>query len=282
MMMMIRAIPITSCTRSTRMGGGPRTHARHPGESDGVGRPGQLDRAGLYRLDHGETRGHPRRRVIPVSAPAAPRSAPESLGNAGGRSGAHLWRYESDAGAVAARAWPPARPGRAALERVHGWLAEAAGLAFIPVPYPALDGRTLLEADGRLWEVAPWMPGEADSGRPPAPARLHAGFVALGQLHRRWERHRVIGRSRGLAVRAREIDALLEGGFDDLQRAVPSEREGDSRTRLAGEWLALARELAPRLSGTARLPGSRTAPSNPAYATCGPITCCSGEIASPG
>src|SRR4051812_45037635 len=84
-------------------------------------------------------------------APLRPPSGPEPLGNAGGRSGARLWRYESDGGASVARAWPPGRPGRGALERVHAWLAEAGDLGFVPVPHPALDGRTIQEAGERLW-----------------------------------------------------------------------------------------------------------------------------------
>jgi homoserine kinase type II len=196
-------------------------------------------------------------------APLRPLSGPEPLGNAGGLSGARLWRYASDEGALVARAWPPGRPGRESLERVHAWLAEAGGLGFIPVPHSALDGRTLQEAGGQLWELAPWMPGEADPGRPPPPARLRAGFVALGLLHRQWGRHRVVGRSRGLAVRAREIGALLEGGFDDLERALPADGGGDPRCRLARQWLTLARRLAPRLLGPARHAAEQDGPLQP-------------------
>src|SRR4051794_30341674 len=83
--------------------------------------------------------------------PLRPRSGPEPLGNAGGRSGARLWRYESDEGALVARAWPPGRPRRETLEQIHAWLAEAGGLGFIPVPRTGLDGRTLQEAGGQFW-----------------------------------------------------------------------------------------------------------------------------------
>src|SRR3954454_11405698 len=70
---------------------------------------------------------------------------PEALGNAGGWSGARLWRFGSGRGPLVARAWPPDGRSREALEQIHRWLAESAGMGFVPAPVPALDGRTVLE-----------------------------------------------------------------------------------------------------------------------------------------
>src|SRR3954451_19125801 len=89
---------------------------------------------------------------------ARPCSVPEALGNAGGGSGARLWRFASGRGPLAARAWPPEANDCAALARIHLWLGEASALGFVPVPLAARDGRTLHEQAGRLWEVAPWLP----------------------------------------------------------------------------------------------------------------------------
>src|SRR3954465_14808711 len=83
-----------------------------------------------------------------------PTSALEPLGNAGGGSGARLWRFASGRGVLVARAWPPDGPGRPALELIHRWLASAGDLDFVPVPIPALDGRTIHEHAGQLWEVS--------------------------------------------------------------------------------------------------------------------------------
>src|SRR5438034_1109499 len=99
---------------------------------------------------------------------ARPSDSPEPLGNAGGLSGSRLWRYRAGARWLVARAWPVDGPPRAALEVIHGWLAETAPLGFVPVPLRAQDGRTLLDVSGRLWEVTPWMPGTADESVPPA------------------------------------------------------------------------------------------------------------------
>src|SRR5579864_5400676 len=89
-------------------------------------------------------------------ATARPSSEPEPLGNAGGLSGARLWRFASGRGPLVARVWPPHGPDRAALQRVHLWLGQAGHTGFVPVPVPALDGQTLLQHAGRLWELAPW------------------------------------------------------------------------------------------------------------------------------
>src|SRR4051794_26554320 len=94
-------------------------------------------------------------------ATARPSSPLEPLGNAGGASGARLWRFASGQGPLLARAWPPGGRSRPSLEQVHRWLREAGPLGFVPVPLPALDGRTLQERGGWFWEVAPWLPGAA-------------------------------------------------------------------------------------------------------------------------
>src|SRR3954452_17732458 len=81
---------------------------------------------------------------------ARPCREPEALGNAGGWSGARLWRYESGRGRLLARAWPPDGPTRETIVQIHRWLDQAAALGFVPVPLRALDGRTLHEQAGRL------------------------------------------------------------------------------------------------------------------------------------
>ncbi len=94
--------------------------------------------------------------------PYRPASPPTPLGNAGGYSGARLWRIDAPAGPLVLRLWPVDGPGRPSLEIIHGWLARGRDLPFLPAPIPALDGRTLVALGGRLWELAPWLPGRAD------------------------------------------------------------------------------------------------------------------------
>jgi Ser/Thr protein kinase RdoA (MazF antagonist) len=173
----------------------------------------------------------------------------ESLGGAGGLSGARLWRYRSPEGVLVLRAWPPQGHGRAPLEQIHRWLSLAVGLGFIPAPIPDRAGRTLQEHDGRFWELAPWMAGTADPSRPPSPARLRSAFVALAALHQRLSTERRQGVSAGLGHRYHTVVQLLQGGLDALEQAIGlSSETGEAACRDAAvRWAALARIVAPRL-----------------------------------
>jgi Ser/Thr protein kinase RdoA (MazF antagonist) len=131
------------------------------------------------------------RRVLSAYPPAVTNARWTPLGSAGGFSGAHVWRGrtagESDlclkahaAGADATR-----------LERVlHRWMlaARTAGLDFVPRVEPTSDGRTVVEAAGRVWDVTAWMPGRADFHANPTDARLVAAVEALARLHEVWGR----------------------------------------------------------------------------------------------
>lgn len=196
--------------------------------------------------------------------PAAcrPTSPPEPLGNAGGLSGAKLWRFSTGRGPLVARAWPVDGPDLEALGRIHGWLLEAGDLGFVPVPIPTLDGRTAVTVGGRIWEVAPWMPGAADLGRPPAPARVRSAFAGLAAFHARLGRTRTQGPSHGLASRVADLERWILGDFDALAAALdraPSDPPGT----LARAWLGLARPMAPRLLGPIRRAASQILPVQP-------------------
>jgi Ser/Thr protein kinase RdoA (MazF antagonist) len=73
---------------------------------------------------------------------------------------------------------------------VHRWMiaARAAGLTFVPHVEPTTDGRTVVVAAGRAWDVTGWMPGTADFGARPTDARLIAAVEALARLHEVWNR----------------------------------------------------------------------------------------------
>ena len=193
-----------------------------------------------------------------------PLGQPVALGNAGGASGARLWRHESARGPMVLRAWPPppGGPGRAELDRVHGWIGAAGSLGFVPVPIAARDGLTLQTSGDRLWELAPWLPGRPDLARPPGLGRLRAGFGGLAALHRAWAGPRVLGPSPGLARRARELDDLLAGGFDSLDRALLNAVASPLRDP-ARRWLDTARRLAPAERDRLRIAASRSVALQP-------------------
>jgi Ser/Thr protein kinase RdoA (MazF antagonist) len=194
-----------------------------------------------------------------------PMDEPEPLGGAGGLSGARLWRYRSERGVLVLRGWPPHGPDRTHLGEVHRWLSLADDLGFIPSPIPDRTGRTLQEHEGRLWELAPWMPGAAESARPPDPARVRSAFAAMAAFHVRLAGERRDGVSPGLGERHEAIAHLIRGGFDALERAIEPAAESpqDEARPMALRWLTLARATAPHLLEPVRAAAGRTVPLQP-------------------
>jgi len=177
-----------------------------------------------------------------------PRSPFESLGGAGGQSGARLWRYGSEHGLLVLRAWPADGPGRKHLEQVHDWLFKLAELGFIPVPIRDRAGRSLQDYEGRLWEIAPWLAGTAAVPNPPGSGRLRASFAGLAALHHQLGDEQTEAVSPGLRRRYETVTQLVQGGFDVLEASVHREagflaEHGEAARR----WLLLARALAPLL-----------------------------------
>jgi homoserine kinase type II len=119
--------------------------------------------------------------------PAPFRAAPPvCLGNAGGFSGARLWRLP----AAVLRAWPPdTAADRVAFAHRLMTTARAASLAFVPGVAHADAGATCVTHAGRLWDVVDWLPGRADFHETPTAARLAAACRSLAELHACWAEH---------------------------------------------------------------------------------------------
>lgn len=188
----------------------------------------------------------------------APGAALESLGASGGFSGARFWRIRSDAGDWCLRQWPDEHPPVERLLFIHGVLEHAAAETDVPLPAPrpARDGSTLVECDGRLWELSPWLPGEADFERHPSPLRLQAALLALAEFHRAagqcplWKPRRAA--SPGLISRYRQLVELQDGLAELIAQQIAARRRGwDALHPLAERVLAgfraLARVVEPRL-----------------------------------
>lgn len=108
----------------------------------------------------------------------APRPPPHP-----GFSGAIVARIDADRGPLAIRGWPPGALPRVRLEALHRLLAHVAEAVPVAVPIPATDGQTLVEAGNRLWQLEPWLPGEADFHADPSPQRLTAAVTTLAAFH---------------------------------------------------------------------------------------------------
>jgi Ser/Thr protein kinase RdoA (MazF antagonist) len=123
----------------------------------------------------------------------------ESLGAAGGMSGAQFWRItvarespvvrgspDPAPRMLCLRRWPAEHPSTERLKFIHAFLQHAArnGITFVPVPITAKAGQSFVnDITGRLWQLEPWMPGTADYERAPRVEKLRAAMMALAQLH---------------------------------------------------------------------------------------------------
>ena len=111
----------------------------------------------------------------------------ESLGSAGGFSGALLWKIHAPRGLLCLRRWPREHPSKKRLEFIHGLLGHVAtnGCPVVPVPIHLCDSKpsTFVKQDGYLWELAPWMPGEANYEQNPSTEKLCNAARALASFH---------------------------------------------------------------------------------------------------
>ncbi|HEV3120405.1 MAG TPA: phosphotransferase, partial [Isosphaeraceae bacterium] len=142
--------------------------------------------------------------------------------------------------------WPQEGPERGKLKQIHGWLADAGRLGFVPVPLAARDGQTVQEHAGRLWEVVPWMPGAPERLIPPAKARLVAAMGGLAAFHNSLAHHQITGPSPGMGRRLRELEELVAGGFQSLEQVL-TQRKSDPVCALARRWLRAAPVYAPEM-----------------------------------
>src|SRR5262245_5888898 len=81
--------------------------------------------------------------------------AVEVLGNAGGFSGARLWRITAERGLLCLRRWPPEHPSAYRLRWIHDVLQHVHRQNFqlVPLPLTALNGQTFVEYAGQLWQL---------------------------------------------------------------------------------------------------------------------------------
>ena len=98
----------------------------------------------------------------------------DSLGAAGGMSGAQFWRLTTPRGGQILRRWPIEFPPPERLRFIHAVLRHAAsrGIAFLPNPATTRQGDSFVEFAGYLWELAPLMPGAANYEQSPTAEKL--------------------------------------------------------------------------------------------------------------
>lgn len=131
------------------------------------------------------------------------------LANAGGFSGARLWKVNCDRGFFALRKWPAAPPSN--IQQIHQIL-QSAFTQGIPVAAPVLNraGDTLTSCNQRYWELATWMPGTADFNSTASQERLSNTITHLAAFHRLRTTGIRIGPSPSISQRIRQLHQANE------------------------------------------------------------------------
>lgn len=178
-----------------------------------------------------------------------------------GLSGAAVWRVSLSGSHLCVRRWPgPADSHRLArIQWIHKVVSgtAAAGFDRLAVPHATRTKDTCVLYDGHIWEVAPWLPGTADSGAAQASAdlatrRLTAALDALARFHvaaARVEHPASPIQSPGLLARTKQLESLLSDEFRRWRAIV--QRAAGHTTALGELTLPLARrwcELFPRVA----------------------------------
>jgi homoserine kinase type II len=199
----------------------------------------------------------------------------ESLGAAGGMSGAQFWRIvapavvrgspgpaplvlrgspdPAPACTLILRRWPTEHPSPERLQFIHSVLDHLAGcgLIFIPVPIRTTTGESFLYHAGHLWELAPWMPGTADYERAPSPEKLRAASIALAQLHTSAldfeiaASRRIAGAPPAISRRLARLQELTPAAQRQLEAAV-HDNMWPTLAPLARQFLAALPDAIPR------------------------------------
>ena len=173
----------------------------------------------------------------------------EWLTSHGGLSGARLWRVEMRDTSFVLRQWPAEHPTPERLRFIHAVLAHAfyRGCTRLSVPVAARDGETFVVRQGRLWELAPWLPGEASFECEPAGGKLANAMHLLAQFHLAcgdFDPHS--GSSPGLVERTRRLAELDARLLASLFRAVESSPVNSTIDELARKLLATLPHAAAR------------------------------------
>lgn len=149
----------------------------------------------------------------------------QSLGSAGGFSGAEFWKISSSRGWLCLRRWPSEHPSQGRIEFIHRLLEHVVQEGFTLVPSPIVlstdSSQTYLKHEGHFWELAPWMPGKADYQTNRSVNKLTAAMQALASFHQAAEK--LVSRSPQLDVpltireRSEQLDWWLHSGMKRLE-----------------------------------------------------------------
>lgn len=123
------------------------------------------------------------RDVLSEYAPEVVEATWKPLGNAGGFSGAHIWRGETARGhSLCLRAWPTGKTREDHLRLIHQ-AQNLCKLPFVPRLWRTRNKDCYVRRGEQFWEVSDWMPGHAGFHLQPSDERLFAAMRALAAIH---------------------------------------------------------------------------------------------------
>jgi len=176
-----------------------------------------------------EQRRNPEWRVVVERYPSPCRpGGVEYLGGAGGFSGARFWRLTTPYGRLCLRRWPEEHPSPSHLAQIHRVLQHVflSGCQLVPVPLKTSDGHTFVEHNRRLWELTPWLPGNANFLQRPTRDKLVGAAQALARFHQAAETSLgPAGSDRpspAVGQRHEQLLQLQRGGAPSIRGHVPS------------------------------------------------------------
>ncbi len=176
--------------------------------------------------------------------------APESF------SGAEIWRISAPRGNLCMRCWSSEHPKPDRLQFIQAvlWHVDQEGFSRIPLPLETRHKHGFIRHAGRLWELAPWLPGAADYRQRPSVSRLRNAMIALAHFHVAARTFPLpeIGPSGspGMADRVLRLQGLLGGRIEQLRQAIVSDdrsREWPELRQLGERLIELATRVAPKL-----------------------------------
>lgn len=210
--------------------------------------------------------------VLSNYAEAYQPTAVQELGNAGGFSGASLWRLATPAGTLCLRRWPESHPTIQRLEFIHRVLSLASqqGCDFIPNPIRDIANRTFVtDPANRHWELTAWMPGTpllsgshlsriatnntavakpvaATDGDAAALNRIQEAMACLARFHRAAAADDLteVSQSPGLQHRLQFANELCDGQLVELQGRL----KGPVRSPFQDQLLTISQLAAPMVA----------------------------------
>lgn len=138
-----------------------------------------------------------------------------------------VWQCNSARGPLCLRGWSTTHPSHERLTLIHEAIHRVSHLHFVPRLLRTSDGFTTVFANGRLWELSTWLPGEANYLKLPSHAKLLNAMEALSQLHSVWALDSTTNPSPTVAERSSRIENWLarvrRTGSESIDRSAPNE-----------------------------------------------------------